>query len=198
MQEIQPLVDSILEEARQEAEAFRAQGRAAAKEVRGEYQARAAEQRQKLIQQAEERAKEEKERKKIQAQLDMGRDLLEMKGDFIDRVFQLVQKRLSEMDPVDYQRFMKDLLLGAVETGDEELRISAQARQRLGKDFLPQINNALKSAGKKGALTYSAEPLTSDGFILSRGKVVHNYTIENLVASKKEELTPEIAKRLFG
>lgn len=198
MQEIQPLVDSILEEARREAEELREQGRTAAEEVKAKYQARSEELYQELLSQAEKRAKETKEREKIQAQLGTRRELLEMKGEFIERVFKMAESRLSGMDLRSYADFMEGLLLGAVETGTEELLLSGRDRQRLGGEFLNRINNKLRSSGKKGALVYSKEtPEVSGGFILRRGKILHNYTIENLVASKKEELTPEIAKKLF-
>lgn len=198
MQEIQPLVDSILEEARREAEELREQGRTAAEEVKAKYQARSEELHQELLSQAEKRAKETKEREKIQAQLGTRRELLEMKGKFIDRVFKMAESRLSEMDRKSYESFMEGLLLRAVETGTEELLLSARDRQRLGGEFLNRINNKLRNSGKKGNLVYSEEtPEVSGGFILRRGKILHNYTIENLVASKKEELTPEIAKKLF-
>ena len=57
----------------------------------------------------------------------------------------------------------------------------------------------LKKAGQgEPELTLGqVDPDMSGGFLLRQHNIVQNYSLDNLVNSKKEELLPEIGKRLF-
>lgn len=199
MNEVQPLINSILEEANREAERIREEGRSDAMTLQKRLQAKAEDRRAELLREAERKAQEEKSRRKIQAQLAMRRELLEVKSQLIAEVFATVQNRLTQMEDGAYRRFIKKLILQAVQTGEEELVLSTKDRARLGDDFLKEVNGEIKKSGLKGKLVLAeADSSLPSGFLLRRGKVVHNYSLANLVDAQREELLPEIGKRLFA
>lgn len=199
MRELQPLLDSILEDAQKEAEKIRKKGREEAEALRTKYKAEAEQVRQNILEQARIKAADDKARRKIQAQMAAGRELLETKNRLLEEFFSALKERLTGMKDDEYRGLLRKLILRAVETGTEELFLSPADRRWLGESFLAGLNQELKKQGKKGALVYGSDvsDLTG-GFLLRRGKIVHNYSLENLIASKKDELLPEIGKRLFG
>lgn len=199
MQKLQPLLDSILEDARKEAAQIREKGRAEAEKLRAEYKAKAERLREEMISRGQKQAAEEKNRRKIQARMEAGRELLAAKNQLVEEVFRAVKKRLAGMKDEDYRQLLRQLILQAVETGDEKLFFSIPDRRWLGEAFLTELNRELEEQGRKGALAYG-EPVAdlSGGFILQRGKVVQNFSLENLVEMKKDELLPEIGRRLFA
>jgi V/A-type H+-transporting ATPase subunit E len=201
MQELQPLLDSILEDARKEAAEIRKKGRAEAEELRAEYMEKAERLREEIMNRGEKQAADEKNRRKIQAKMDAGRELLAAKNQLVEEVFQTVKKRLARMKDEDYRQLLRHLILQAVETGDEKLFFSIPDRRWLGEAFLADLNQELEKRGRKGALTYGEGEAAADlsgGFILQRGKVVQNFSLDNLVEMKKDELLPEVGRRLFS
>lgn len=199
MKELQPLLDSILEDARKEAEEIRKKGREEAEALRAKFKAEAEQLRKNILEEARRKAAEEKARRKIQAEMDAGKELLETKNQLLGEFFSALKERLAGMKDDEYRGLLRKLILRAVETGTEELFLSPADRRWLGESFLAGVNQELKNQGKKGALVYGSEVSDlSGGFLLRRGKIVHNYSLENLIAAKKDELLPEIGKRLFG
>ena len=120
------------------------------------------------------------------------------KNQLVEEVFQAVKKRLAGMKDEDYRQFLRQLILQAVETGDEKLFFSIPDHRWLGEAFLTDLNRELERQGRKGALSYGeAAADLNGGFILRRGKVVQNFSLDNLVEMKKDELLPEVGRRLF-
>ncbi|NLY89815.1 MAG: hypothetical protein GX085_09410 [Firmicutes bacterium] len=198
MQELQPLLDSILEDARKEAEQIRKKGRAEAEKLRSEYKEKAEHLREEIMSRRQRQAAEEKNRRKIQAQMDAGRELLAAKNQLVEEVFQALKKRLAGMKDEDYRQLLRKLILQAVETGEEKLFFSVPDCRWLGEAFLAELNQELERQGRKGALTYGeAAADLSGGFILQQGKIIQNFSLENLVEMKRDDLLPEIGRRLF-
>ena len=199
MQELQPLLDSIIEDARKEAAQIREKGRAEAEKLRAEYAEKAKRLREEIISREQRQAAEEKNRRKIQAKMEAGRELLAAKNRLVEEIFQALKKRLAGMKNEDYRELLQRLILEAVETGDEKLFFSIPDQRWLGEAFLAELNRELEKQGRKGALSYGeAAAELSGGFILQRGKVVQNFSLENLVEMKRDELLPEIGRRLFA
>jgi vacuolar-type H+-ATPase subunit E/Vma4 len=112
------------------------------------------------------------------------------------------------METGAYERLMSRLVLEALrfcdqETGNSpvELILSPRDLARLGRSFVEEISRELKKEGSafRGGLTLGqADPALTGGFFLRQGKIVQNYSLENLVNAKREELLPEIGRRLFS
>lgn len=199
MQELQPLLDSILEDARKEAAQIRQKGHEEAEKIRAGYREKAERLREETMNRAQKQAAEERNRRKIQAKMNAGRELLEAKTQMVEELFQALKKRLAGMKDEDYRQLLRRLILQAVETGDEKLLFSKPDRRWLGEAFLADLNRELEKRGLKGALAYG--DVTADltgGFIFHQGKVVQNFSLESLVEMKKDELLPEVGRRLFA
>src|SRR5690554_3263490 len=204
MNQVQPLIESILEEAKREAEKIQEAGRQKVRTLQEKSRTQAESRRAELREQAEQKALEEKNRQKIQAQLEMRRELLEIKSDLTKRVFATTLERLTQMESGAYQRLLVRMILEALQSGAQsfpvELVLSSRDYNRLGQDILREVKAELKKTGK-GELELTlgqADPALLGGFLLRQKNIVQNYSLDNLVNSKKEELLPEIGKRLFS
>jgi V/A-type H+-transporting ATPase subunit E len=92
---------------------------------------------------------------------------------------------------------MTTLMLEAVETGDEEVIVDKNER-RIDKKFIQSINQQLASP-RKGNLKLSEDRANlKGGFVLKRGKIKNNVSVEVLLIQAHKELEIELAKELFG
>ncbi len=146
---------------------------------------------------AEKRSGDEKLHILAAARMDIAKQLLAEKGKILDEVFEQVQKRLKKLPDKDYCALMTKLILEAVETGDEEVIVDKN-ETRIDDKFINQINHQLSSDGK-GRLRLSGERENfGAGFILKRGKIKVNVSVEVLLNQARRELETELAKELFG
>ena len=101
------------------------------------------------------------------------------------------------MPDEEYRALIKKLLLDTVETGDEEVVVDTN-EGRIDREFIKKINSELAS-GKKGDLRLSDQKQDiGAGFILKRGKIKTNVSMEVLLGQARKELEIELAKELFG
>jgi vacuolar-type H+-ATPase subunit E/Vma4 len=91
---------------------------------------------------------------------------------------------------------MTKLMLDAVETGDEEVIVDKNEK-RIDQEFIKHINRELGS-GFKGNLRLANEKQNlGAGFILRRGKIKTNVSLDVLLERARKELEIELAKELF-
>ena len=143
-------------------------------------------------------AREEKRRILSRAQAEMRKELLEEKQKLIDQTFGKALTSLVEQDENGYMTLMRKLLTESIESGDEEMILAAQDRERNWASLLEEVNRDVSARGLKGALTLSGE--TRDmkgGFVLRRGRKEINCALELIVGSLREELESEVAEALF-
>jgi V/A-type H+-transporting ATPase subunit E len=92
---------------------------------------------------------------------------------------------------------MTKLMLQAVETGDEEI-IIGKNEKCIDQKFVKQINREL-GPGFKGNLRLANETQNlTGGFILKRGKIKNNISINVLLQQARKELEIQLAKELFA
>jgi V/A-type H+-transporting ATPase subunit E len=131
------------------------------------------------------------------ADLEVRKIILSAKRQVISDAFEQVRNRLEELK--NYQDLVCKMLLAGVETGDEEVVISARDSNRIDQKFINSINTQLQKQGKKGSLTLAKEkaPITG-GFVLRRGKVEIDNSFSSLIKSQKDELEIKVAEILFS
>lgn len=147
---------------------------------------------------AEKDGQERKERLMSRAQLDARNEVLLAKQEAIDMVLNNVVNRISQMDDKDYFEFVENILLNSVETGEEEIIFSDKDKSRITPSFVTVVNDKLNSMGKKGLIKISSE--TRDigaGFILTRGGLEINCSIESQIRLLRDSLEGDIANLLF-
>ncbi len=130
------------------------------------------------------------------ARMDFAKQLLADKRKILDEVFEQARRQLYELPDDQYQRLCMKLMLEAVETGDEEVVIDTNER-RIGQDLINQVNQQLSSQGK-GNLKLSDERRDLGvGFVLRRGKIKTNVSLNVLLEQARKELEIDLAKELF-
>lgn len=130
------------------------------------------------------------------ARMDIAKDFLTAKRKILDEVFAQARKQLQNLTDEDYREFMTKLILEAVETGDEEVIVD-KSETRIDQKFIKQINRRLEP-GYKGNLRLSDETDNlGAGFILRRGRIKNNVSIEVLLTHARKDLEIKLAKELF-
>jgi len=130
------------------------------------------------------------------ARMDTAKEFLAEKRKILDEVFGQARRQLQDLPDDEYRNLVTKLMLAAVETGDEEV-ILDNDEKRIGQEFIKNINREL-GPGCKGNLRLSNErQKLGGGFILKRGKIKSNVSVEVLLAQAREDLEIELAKELF-
>lgn len=180
--------EEILQQAHEEARAIQDKAYEQAQKVRDD-----------ILKKAETDAAEAKRRMRMAAQLQMRKDILSAKQEMIERAFEEALQRLEVMDAEQYRQYIRHWILSADIDGDEEIIISEKDMERITPDFIETINQELKARGKAGTMFLSPEHRSMrGGFILRKGGIEANNSIEALMHAYREELEPEIAGVLFG
>jgi V/A-type H+-transporting ATPase subunit E len=190
------VVEKILADAKAEADKIKKE---AEKKVAAE-QAKLSEQLDQYNKQTETLAKKAGEDEKSHilaaARMYIAKEYLAEKRKILDDVFEQARQKLQNLPDEEYRALIKKLLLEAVETGDEEMIVDTNER-RIDHDFIKQINRRL-GPDYKGNLKLSDQRQNlGAGFILTRGKVKTNVSIEVLLDQARKELEIELAKELF-
>jgi V/A-type H+-transporting ATPase subunit E len=190
------VVEKILADAKAEAEKIKKQ----AEETQAAEQAKLDEQISEYKKQTDIIAQKAGEDRKAHmlaaARMDIAKQLLAEKRKILDEVFDQARQQLENLSDEQYCELMTKLMLEAVETGDEEVIIDKKEK-RIDQKFIKNVNQQLGS-GRKGNLKLSEEKANlGRGFILKRGRIKNNVTIEVLLAQAREKLEIELAKELF-
>ncbi len=195
-------------EAEQVVEKILADAGAEAEKIKKEAQAKEAAEQDKLNEQLEEYKKQtgilakkagedEKSHILAAARMDIAKEFLAEKRKILDEVFEQARRQLQNLPDEEYRSLIKKLLLDTVETGDEEVVVDTN-ENRIDHEFIRQINREL-GPGYKGNLRLSDQRQDlGAGFILKRGKVKTNVSIEVLLEQARKELEIELAKELFS
>jgi len=181
--------DAKAEKIKKQAEEIQAQQHAKLQEQLAEYE----KQTQVLAQKA---AKDKQLHLLAAARMDIAKQLLAEKRKILDDLLQQARQKLLNLPNDEYRTFMTKLMLDAVETGDEEVIIDNEEK-RIDHTFIKNINQQL-APGRKGNLRLSEDRDNIEaGFILKRGKIKNNVSVEVLLAQARRELEIELAKELF-
>ena len=146
---------------------------------------------------AEKAAKDKKTHLLAAARMDIAKQFLTEKRRMLDEIFAQARRQLQNLPDEEYQAVCTKLMLEAVETGDEEVIIDNN-ETRIDQQFIKQVNRKL-GPGYKGNLRLANERHNlGGGFILRRGKIKNNVSLEILLAIARKDLEMTLAKQLFG
>ena len=198
MNNIEKILDRISSDAAAQAEKIISEAEENSRRIREDYEDRAKAACDKILEDARNTAVTRAERRDSAAQLDARNYTLDIKQQVLSQVFDKAAEALADLPDKEYSSFLAHLAAKASESGDEEIIFSASDREKVGADVVSAANGLLSAAGRKGELTLSDR--TADirgGFILARGRIETNCSVDVLVGSYKDELTLDIAKILF-
>ena len=195
--EAEQVIEKILGDAKAEAENIQQEARekdAAEQAKFDEHLDEYARQTQAL---AEKAAKDEKSHVLAAARMEIAKDYLAEKIAILDEVFEKAAERLKNLPDDEYRALVTHLMLEAVETGDEEVIVDRQ-ESRIDAAFIEHVNDKL-AGGHQSNLRLSGERQDiGGGFILRRGKIKTNVSIDVLLDQAHKELEIELARELFS
>ncbi|HUT45174.1 MAG TPA: V-type ATP synthase subunit E family protein [Sedimentisphaerales bacterium] len=130
------------------------------------------------------------------ARMDIAKQLLAEKRKILDEVFEQAHEQLQNLPDEEYRTLCTKLMLETVETGEEEVVIDKNEK-RINQELIDQVNQQLGSKGK-GELKLSEQKQDiGAGFILKRGQIKTNVSLDVLLDQARKELEIDLAKELF-
>jgi V/A-type H+-transporting ATPase subunit E len=194
--EAEQVVEKILADARAEAGKIAKQ----VKDKEAAEQAKLTEQLDEYNKQTEVLAKKAGEDEKAHilaaARMEVAQQFLAEKRKILDEVFEQARGQLQNLPDEEYRKLCTKLMIETVETGDEEVIVDKNEK-RIDQDLLNQVNQKFSSEGK-GSLKLSEERQDlGGGFILRRGQIKTNVSLDVLLDQARKELEIDLAKELF-
>ena len=194
---IENIINQIGEDARAESDSLLSVARAEADAVRERAAKEAERLRSEALKKAKERAEEHARRIETLAGLELRKEVLQEKKNLIGEAFAKAEERITSLPPEEYLAFLRPIILGAVDSGNEEVILSKRHRSMFTADFLNTLNHELgPQKGRLRLIDESGE--FSGGFILRDGKMETNMTLRSLMDSRRDDLEPKVAGILFG
>ncbi len=131
------------------------------------------------------------------AKLDARKDILAVKQELLDQVFNAAKSKLKSLPEEEYISWLASLI-SQVSYGSGEIILAPQDKP-LGDRLLAKAQEAMLSAGRKPELSISAECRDIEaGFVLLEGRTEINCSISALVELKRQEIASKIAEQLFS
>jgi V/A-type H+-transporting ATPase subunit E len=196
---VEKITEKILSDAQAEVQRIQAEIAKKAEKIQNEGREQAAVIGKEAEEEAKRRAQDQKSKDIATAELELRKALLAQKQELIQQVFDKALKHLANLKGQEYQRFVTELLLKVVEVGDEEVVFSSSDGHKIGEKLLEEVNGRLAKEGRKGSLRIVREDRDlQGGFILRRGKMEVNCSLQALFNTVREELEPQVSKILFS
>lgn len=190
---IEKITSKILSDAEGSAKVVLDEAKAKADGIVAEAEAKAAQ----VLEKAEKQGLEDKEklitRKKAVADIDGRKLVLEAKQQLIGQCFEKAVDKLTSMDKDRYIEFLAGLVAKTGET-EGQLILNPRDRESLSAELTEYLSRNLP--GSEITLAEETKPIRG-GFLLKKGSVYINGTIEALVEEARETLIGEVAGRLF-
>lgn len=148
----------------------------------------------KMAQKGQEDARLLHQRKVSVAELEARKMNLAAKQQAVQKAFSLALEKLSNMCESEYIAFLAKLISGE-NYGGGELLLNERDKKAIGPKLVELVN--AMDDGKQ--ITLSSQTIScAGGFVLKQGDVELNSTLETIVDSVKEELTPVVVQTLFS
>ena len=191
------VVEKILSEARAEAEQIKSAAAEQCAAAEDELNLELADYEKQTQGLAEQAAEDKKARMLATANMEIKKEYLAAKVALLDEVFGKVRERIKGLSDSEYENLITSLMIKAVESGDEQVIVGA-AEERIDHALIKQINRKL-GPGYKGNLNLSGERANiGAGFILKRGKIQVNVSIDVLLTEARDKFEMELVEELFA
>ena len=198
MEGLDKIKEKILKDAKHEADEIIKKAELRAQQIAEQAEKASADKRRALDEQAKKDAQEEKRKTLAMIQLDMRKEQLAVKQKMIDLAFEKTFNRLHNLEGKEYENMILDMMERGIETGTEEIILSANDRKKFKPEILKILNDRLSKKGIKSNLKLSDEVRKiRGGFILKRQGVEVNGSIESLIRLEREEIESKVAAILF-
>ena len=212
MNGIENIIARIEEDAQKEVNEILARAEAEASAISAKYAEIAKEESAAIIEKGEKAAADRTLRLQGVARLDARKMLLKTKQEMIELSFREAEAKLSALSDGDYVETLARLAVSAAQTGNEEIILSADDREKYGKDVVARANSLLNedegiariitAAGKKirgeGIKLSEETREISGGLILKDGDLEVDASFKTIVNQMRDTLSGDVAAILFG
>ena len=130
------------------------------------------------------------------ARMDIAKQLLAEKRKILDDAFERASQQLRDLPDEEYRSLFTKMMLETVETGDEEVIVDKNEK-RINQDLIDHVNRQLSSKGKGELKLSDQKQDIGAGFILKRGQIKTNVSLDVLLDQARKELEIDMAKELF-
>ncbi len=191
---IENITGKILSEAEEQSRKILQDAEKKSREITDKAKAQAEKIRQDYEEQAKEEAHLQKSRRISVAELEVRKMKLGGKQTLISRCFDKALDQLAAMEEANYLELLASAVLATGVDGGE-LLLNAKDRNSIGEKLVERIN----SVGKAERLTLAEDTIdVKGGFVLRKGAMEINSTLETMVSGIRESATPDVVKALFG
>lgn len=178
---------TILDKAKEQAEAVAAEGKAKAQEKYWE-----------LVRVGTKDCEDLVARENRIAEMEAKKDILTLKQEKISAAFAKASEMIVAMPEADYVAFLAKKACEASSNGMEEIVFNARDKEAVGKAVAKKANEMLAAAGKLGKLTVAEDVKDmAGGLVVRQGGIEVNCSIEKLVEFCKNEMSSAVAATLF-
>lgn len=192
----QQVIEAILAQAKAEADKILAEARSRIDAEQAAHENEMQRYRQQTEQLAQTAAEDRKMRTLAAARMDSRKELLAAKMRWLDEVFARAKTRILSLPEDQYQDLMTRLMVQAIRSGDERIRID-RGETRINEKMIQQVNRQL-GPGFKGNVQLDSERIDiGGGFVLLRGKIQVNATLDVLIEQARQSLEMDLSRELF-
>ncbi|MDD7511254.1 MAG: V-type ATP synthase subunit E [Peptostreptococcaceae bacterium] len=190
---IEKITSKILDDAKDQAEASLNEARLRAESIVNDAREKAKELEMSLTSSGEVERDKLMGRRKSVAEIDGRKIVLAEKRKLIDKAFEEAADIIASMDKEEYTGLLFEKIIQGEAKGCE-LVLNQKDRDSIGEILVSKVNKELG----EGSLKLSEEVRNiKGGFLLKRGRIYINSSIENMISDVKEELITEVAEKLF-
>jgi len=195
--EAEQVIEKILSDAKAEADKIAQQAGEKAAAEQAKLDEQLAQFKKQSAALAEQAAEDEKAHILAAARMEAAMEYLAEKTAILDEVFKRARQKLGELPDSEYRDLMARLMREAVETGDEEV-VVGQDETRIDQTLVDAVNGKLDADCKRNLRLADERINLAGGFILRRGKIKSNVSIDVLLQQARSNLEIELAQGLFS
>lgn len=196
---LEDILTRILGEAEEEARKIRARGEAEAGKVLREAEAEAEALRRDLVAKGEQDLRREMSKRISKKRLEEKRNVLGLKKELLDTLFRDLPRRLQDRPAEEYARFLAGLVGDDLAGRPATLEVGEEDRRKFGTDISIRVGKRLKERFPRWEIAVGeGAPPFSRGVRVRTREMVHNLTLDTLVAEARERMEVEVAKTLFA
>jgi len=183
MSNLDNLVQKILDDAKERADAIIEDANKVKDEIIDAKVKEANEKKEKILERATAEAELLKERVISGAELKVRNEKLKAKQTVIDRVFNLAKEKLENLDEEKYISYLTNTIKTLTLSGNEVLVVTKNMKDKVKRLKIP--------------IKVSDSEFVDSGFLIKGKGIMLNYTFDSLIDYYREELETEIAQSLF-
>lgn len=193
---IDNIIDTILSDAKTDAQQALAEAQHTAQRLRGEAEEEMAQQRTQAMKKAKEECLEIAKRAQVGSRLEMRKADLAYRQARIETVFAQVRSRLDGLPRQEYDDLMFRLAVENAQGG--EVLIPCSQGTPISAELVERINEHLEQAGQRPLSLSGQQRPIHGGFILAHDGMEINCSLDAILRYYRDKLQGEVAAMLFA